>query len=477
MAKVLSWPAIRTRSLSTRFLLIGVIITFMITLYTFSSYSLHTSEWSSILSPHRQHSSCTPEQWSNGRWVYSPTSDLVNLTRPEQALSLAGFEGCAADREYYWHLGADREEQWGRFPKVSSYRWVPSSQCNVQPLDGAAMVKDMVENGGWFLIGDSISENQFFSLSCLLYPHVRATPNHTKHASYDHAWQQNLYLLPTSPIISEITMPEGFSIENTPLVSFRRVDLLLNGTELNTLYHSSTFSVEPTDLDSQDLRSQYTKAESLFGDEAFWSLSPSEYMPAFLDSPPDANYGTLVVSTAGHWTTTTFGAFRDNSAGEDAGYGIQNVLAFFKVAIRAWAGEVQDAITEYRKNGGRRPKQVVIRAYLPGHENCHNIFEPTENITPWVNTPWNWPWIPDFNTKFQELLSSEFPDIFYLPIERPGRLRPDAHATSDCLHIIAGAGVLEGWSHYIWHFVTREGRRKDLMTPPQTKAALEVIGG
>jgi len=26
----------------------------------------------------------------------------------------------------------------------------------------------------------------------------------------------------------------------------------------------------------------------------------------------------------------------------------------------------------------------------------------------------------------QDLLATEFPDIFYLPIERPGRLRPDA---------------------------------------------------
>lgn len=184
-------------------------------------------------------------------------------------------------------------------------------------------------------------------------------------------------------------MPEGFSIENTPLVSFRRVDLLLNGTELDAIYHS------------QDIGSQYTKAESVFGDEAFWSLSPSEYMSTLLDSPPDANYGTLVVSTAGHWTTGTLRAFYDEDAGEDAGYGIHNVLAFFKVAMRAWAGEVQHAITEYHKNGGRRPKQVVVRAYLPGHENCHNIFEPTETITPWVNKWYNWPWIQDFNTEFQ----------------------------------------------------------------------------
>ena len=52
--------------------------------------------------------------------------------------------------------------------------------------------------------------------------------------------------------------------------------------------------------------------------------------------------------------------------------------------------------------------------------------------------------------------SASFPDIFYLPIDNPALLRPDAHASGDCLHIMAGAGVLEGWSHYIWHFVSKE---------------------
>jgi hypothetical protein len=70
--------------------------------------------------------------------------------------------------------------------------------------------------------------------------------------------------------------------------------------------------------------------------------------------------------------------------------------------------------------------------------------------------------------------AARYPDIHYLGIDRPALLRPDAvraalslrssarglmtlqHAAGDCLHIMSGAGVLEGWSHYIWHFVTRE---------------------
>ena len=52
--------------------------------------------------------------------------------------------------------------------------------------------------------------------------------------------------------------------------------------------------------------------------------------------------------------------------------------------------------------------------------------------------------------------SRKYPDIHFLPIDRPVLLRRDAHSASAYLHIMSGAGVLEGWTHYIWHYVTRE---------------------
>jgi hypothetical protein len=379
---------------------------------------------------------------------------LPALTGADQVFAFNGLEGCAADREYHWHLGVDHEEHFDRFPNVASYKWQPSSRCdNVHPLNGAAIVKDMVEQGGWLLLGDSITENHFFSLSCLLYPHVRATPNYTENPYFDRAWPQKLYLSPTSPLLPELNFPPDFSIENTPLVLFRRVDLLLNKEDLETLYQS-THGTEAAD---QDPSATNSTQKSLFSEETMWSISPSEYMPILLSSPPEGNFGTLVVSTGGHWTTTLMSAFRDEEAGDEAGYGIEGVKAFFKVAMRTWAGQVQDAIDEYRRNGGTRPKQVVVRAYLPGHEDCHNHHEPWTAVQPYQWRWYNWPWIQDYNAIFKDLLGSrEFPDVFYLPIDRPGRLRPDSHAAGDCLHILSGVGVLEGWSHYIWHFVTRE---------------------
>lgn len=139
------------RHLSVKVIAFGALTTVAVTVYTFSS-SLRLSNWSSIFAS-RQRSTCTPEAWNSGYWTYSPNTDLPALTNADQALVFAGFEGCAGDREYYWHLGTDHEEQWDRFPNVSSYRWQPSSECDVRPLNGAAMVKDMVENGGWLMLG------------------------------------------------------------------------------------------------------------------------------------------------------------------------------------------------------------------------------------------------------------------------------------------------------------------------------------
>ncbi|KAF8547611.1 hypothetical protein OG21DRAFT_1517191 [Imleria badia] len=255
----------------------------------------------------------------------------------------------------------------------------------------------MVEQGGWLLMGDSITENHFFSLSCLLYPHVRATPNYTENPYFDRAWPQKLYLSPTSPLIPELDFPPNFSIENTPLVLFRRVDLLLNQGDLETIYQNSF----RTEAEDEDPTATNATTKSLFSEETTWSLSPSEYMPILLSSPPESNFGTLVVSTGGHWTTTLMNALRDEEAGEEAGYGIENVKAFFKVAMRTWAGQVQDAIDEYRRNGGTRPKQVVVRAYLPGHEDCHNHREPWGEIQPYEFRWYNWPWIKDYNAIFK----------------------------------------------------------------------------
>ncbi|KAM6496673.1 hypothetical protein JOM56_007146 [Amanita muscaria] len=387
-------------------------------------------------------STCPPRAYANGEWIYRPKTNETEMKAKDDALKFSGFEGCASSREYYWHLASDKEEQWDRFPIAQSYEWEPGPECRgMKKFNSEEVVRHLVEDGGWLLVGDSVTENHFFSLSCLLYPHVLGSPNYTANPYFDRAWIQHLHLNPESPLVHRLRPPTGFDIKTTPLVSFRRVDLLYSQQELVDIYQSTNPGT-PEDF-------------KLFGEETVWTLSPTVYMDQFTAPLPGGNYRTMVVSTAGHWTTTLFHGFRDENK-ILTGYGIRKVLDLFEVAMPRWAKEVQTTLRMH-EDSGEGKRRVVIRAYLPGHEDCHDYRQPWTGVQRFVWDWYNWSYIGQFNEIFEKVLSRKFyPDIYFLPIDRPAKLRPDAHTTGDCLHIMAGAGVLEGWSHYIWHFVTRE---------------------
>ena len=385
-----AWPQSRSLVMGrpTRFTVMlmagaSIILVFMFTAYQYSDdYDLQPYFRPKIIPA--QHNDtrtgkCSAEAYAAGSW--KPANKFPQGTKMNEsvdAIAFGGFEGCAADREFFWHLGSDRPEQWeNRFPMAYDHVWSPSKECDIRPLDRDALVTDLVEKGGWLLIGDSVTENHFFSLSCLLSPHVRATPNYTENPYYERHWQQNLYLLPTSPLVHNLTFPEGFSIENTPLVSFRRVDLLLSREELEGLY-TSIYARGPD--------------SPLFSEEAFWSLSPREYVQQFTSK--ENNYQTMVVSTAGHWTTGLFLGMRDaNSKGD----GVGNILQFFVHATAMWADLVQRILDE----SDRKDRQVIVRAYLSGHEDCFNRFEPYTTIHGYTTHWWNWSWMTEYNDIFK----------------------------------------------------------------------------
>ena len=245
-----------------------------------------------------------------------------------------------------------------------------------------------------------MTENHFFSLSCILYPYVFATPDYTLGA-FDRAWQQNLYLKPSSPLLSTLSLPDGFDITTTPLVTFRRIDLLLSKDELVSIHKSS----QPENVTLEDT--------SLFSDEVIWTLPVAEYLSEFLAPLPKANYATMVVSTAGHWTDYLFPKVQPP--------GMEGILSLFEVAMERWAEEVQSALRADTRNRvsylsrfpleseKRKERRAVIRAYLPGHNDCHDFRHPLNEIQHAKYDSWNWAEIPKFNSIFEvRSLSSIF---------------------------------------------------------------------
>ncbi|CAE6340317.1 unnamed protein product [Rhizoctonia solani] len=428
---------------------------------------------------------CSPDDFSDGAWeLKSPESypleyflslypfnasdpnamNQVNSPTPEVArdpLAPLGFAGCASGRERTWHLGMhddgtpDRNhpDLWEYVVRGASYDWVPKSKsCRKynEKVDPDDFVTMLVQHGGWFLVGDSVTEQHFFSMSCLLYPHVRAAPDYGPiGGSGPRDWPQHLYLNPTSPLVTQLKLPAGFDMDQTPLVTFRRVDLLFSQDELDSVHrvmHSNASGDVPI---------------TLFGPGASesYNLSPKTYLEQFMQPLPRGNYRTLIVSTAGHWTTGSLPGARDpeNTA---AGATNPGVYKTFVEAVKVWTSQVSSALSSDTKG-----RHVLIRAYLPGHEyDCHHAPGPLAAVRPFSQEWYNWSWIGRMNEAFKAAIANQADSkITFLGLDRMALLRPDAHALSDCLHIQVGAGIFEGWSRYIWHLADDMGRSRFAM--------------
>lgn len=148
----------------------------------------------------------------------------------------------------------------------------------------------------------------------------------------------------------------------------------------------------------------FSPNDSLFSGEAVWTTPIHDYLDLFLSPLPKANYGTMIVSTGGHWTTTLFSYFHDDEK-KNSGNGIDGVLEFFEYAMQSWAAEVQTALSKEEKRLGpkmrRKGKKVVVRAYLPGHEDCHSFRQAWKEVEPFKWNWYNWGSIWDFNVRFQ----------------------------------------------------------------------------
>ena len=142
-------PTMARRSLSFRLVLLGSLLSLL-----FLLYASYTDDYLGLHGLHGLHTSCPPAAYNkSGQWVYHPRTNSHNMTSPDDALAFSGFQGCASSREFYWHLAADKPEQWDRFPAAQSWRWVPTQCKEMRKFEPERVVQHLVEHGGWLLIG------------------------------------------------------------------------------------------------------------------------------------------------------------------------------------------------------------------------------------------------------------------------------------------------------------------------------------
>lgn len=107
-------------------------------------------------------------------------------------------------------------------------------------------------------------------------------------------------------------------------------------------------------------------------------------------------------------------------------HGNPDLIEFFSDAMKLWAHQVQEALfKDQQLPENQLRKQVIVRAFPGGHDNCFDRFEPTRVDMGHPVGHYNWPWISVINVKFEEVVKN-YLDIHYLGIDHPARLRPDA---------------------------------------------------
>ncbi|GAA5955606.1 hypothetical protein JCM21900_006668 [Sporobolomyces salmonicolor] len=484
--------------------------TFSSTLSRFSPSFLPSSSASSFA---RFVPTCTPTAWSSGHWA-----PLSPLPLPNSSIwTSTGFtSGCAQNwfrNDWYLGLvppgdGAPSVED-GSWP-MSEYRrraggwvWESGSEACRERVEwlwekGAegewkaqaesegvkGLLQDLVDRGGWLIVGDSLSEQHFFSLSCLLSAHVRAQWPYPPMSEWHQIKEEHLYLRRDSPLVlsGALALPEEWTdadYEERPLVSHVRSDHGFAPHELVEIHESAT---SPTSFSSASSSSAFTAnsypsliaigpSTSLLTPVETFSPSFSYSLSLFLapssprlisrpvtqegDSPSYApettppsvlelerngtrrgSYRALIFSTGAHFSTRHF-----NLPASDA------QIDFFNAVFATWLDRVAEA-------GELEGKEILVRPTNRGHNDCHAAREPLESEDPSRSTDWNWADMELMNREAQRMVEAlNHPRITFLDIDRPGKLRPDAHTDSDCLHLSVGSGVVEGWTRYVAYWL------------------------
>lgn len=142
-------------------------------LVSFYSSLLSLPSFSGFFSSSELYASCSPRAYANGVWAERPPhTNKTYMSAPRDALEFAGFGGCASSREFDWHLGSDTEEQWSRFehPGVMDWEWkVDEEQCAIDPLEGERLLRHLIRDGGWLLLGGQSSLECFHDVVYLFF--------------------------------------------------------------------------------------------------------------------------------------------------------------------------------------------------------------------------------------------------------------------------------------------------------------------
>ncbi|KAG0151572.1 hypothetical protein CROQUDRAFT_650980 [Cronartium quercuum f. sp. fusiforme G11] len=406
---------------------------------------------------------CSAERWSSGQWVPRTDPPPTSYKSMADLLHWAGFPAdfCAANDRLGHHLGYPHEGEsplewlplrenkftWKGRMKLSSHKWKSGCQSDGNPeqqMTPEKLLLKLINEGSWMLIGDSLTNQWMTSLSCYLAPYVLSVPDWTQYSTptpkkpYPNPSREDLdehlYLNPNSTFVQSLKLPKSFNISSTPLVTALRTDLLLSSQDFFEVLKEDPLITHFNG--SQHLGTLNITARPFKWGGRIYEIPVETYFKRFID--PKMNYSKFIASTGPHWTESTFPL---------SAPGITHV---FREAMSYWSKLAIQALDSKDGQG----KQIILKSSSSGHSNC--VPPRLEGIV-WEDVQfeshmeYNWLDIVTLNNVGKMVLESfNHPRLRFLGLDRPGALRPDTHVLVDCLHLIVGSGVIEGWTEFLY---------------------------
>ena len=220
-------------------------------------------------------------------------------------------------------------------------------------------------------------------------------------------WPQHLYLNPASPLLTNITLPVGFNISGTPLVTVRRIDILFSHEEMDAIYRASE-------------QGKQSGSRSVFNDRLTVTVPMEEYLGQFIEPLPKASYSTMIIGTGGHWTDFHFNG--------TIPAGIPGIVDFFKIVARHWVDRFQEVVGKTNQecaDAGESctepRRRAIIREYMRGSDDCGKAHGADPLTTP----------NPQPNAKFMNMADMHhFNDVWKVWLDAAYAIHRNANSAS-----------------------------------------------
>ncbi|KAI8064505.1 GDSL/SGNH-like acyl-esterase family found in Pmr5 and Cas1p-domain-containing protein [Gongronella butleri] len=344
---------------------------------------------------------CTIPQYTQGEWIRTPVRSRNNAHSFELKLDYT----CEHHFHHKCYLRNDKEFM--RAKDIAGWRWQPS-QCDKLEFDAFAFAKHLSKHP-LLLVGDSISQLQYESLTCLLGSYMELLSNPSKNITGgDQTIKPNqMAYAPADVDISSLK-------KNEPSVAYLRSDHLVR-------------------VDDLELIKPHEKEGKLFtkGHNFAWVQALE-------------NFDYIILNTGAHWhRDVEWGAAASQDELMDAfRRGMSNVFSHLKEVVQPH-------------------QRVFVRSSPFGHAHCSKYKKPVVNpLAPPTGQPGEYEWhmFALFDQVWKEWIDEEQdPRFTFFDVAPMTNLRPDAHSKPDrdCLHTCL-PGPVDDWNRFLYHEIGRQ---------------------